>query len=149
MKSLKSVLVLLCSFSLLGLFLAVAPGCGSVSSVARNDLLVRVAVSQAVVRYVDAGESPAADIQRREDLILALGVARQFVQSDEPFDAATWVDGFIDLMDWGSLSLADQILITQVLELVKQEIDARFVGAEARIYLGYVIDTAINAAGSL
>jgi hypothetical protein len=112
-------------------------------------LLVRVAVSQAIVRYVDAGESAAADIQRREDLILALGVARQFVQSDEPFDAATWVDGFIDLMDWGSLSLADQILITQVLELVKQEIDARFDGAEARIYLGYVIDTAITAAGSL
>lgn len=142
-------MVMLCAYSLLGLFLVTAHGCGSVSSVARNDLLVRVAVSQAVMRHVAAGESPAADAQRREDLILALGVARQFVHSDEPFDSATWVDGFIELMDWDSLSVADQILIAQVLELVRQEIDARFDGAEARIYLGYVIDTAINAAGSL
>lgn len=147
MKNVIELMKVLCAFSLAGLCLLVLPACESVS--ARNDLLVDIGVTQGVIRYVEAGSTPAADAQRRESLITALSVARQFVQSDEYFDSLNWADGFVRLMDWDSLSVADQVLLSQVIDLVRQEIAGRIGDAEVRIYLGRVIDVAINTASKL
>lgn len=147
MKNIIELMKVLCAFSLVGLFLLMLPACEGVSD--RNDLLVDIGVSQGVIRYVEAGSTPAADAQRRESLIAALSVARQFVQSDEYFSSLNWVDGFFRLMDWDSLSVADQILLSQVIDLVRQEIAGRVGDAEVRVYLGRVIDVAINTASKL
>ncbi len=147
MKGLNSLIVLLCAMALYGLLGAIV-GCGSVE--ARNDFIVDVAVSQGVARYVGAASSTADAVDRRESLIASLSVARQFVSGDEPVSAADWSDDFMLLMDWDSLSVPDQILVAQVLELIKQEIDARASGGvEVKIYLGRLIDVAITTARKL
>lgn len=148
MKTLNSLMVMLCALSFAGLALLVMPGCETVKT--QNDFIVDVAVSQGVARYVSAGASVEDRVSRREDLIAALSVARQFVASDEPVMVSDWADEFIRLMDWDSLSVTDQILISQVLELVRQEIELRSAGDEqVKVYLGRVIDVAINTASRL
>lgn len=148
MKSLSSLAVMLGALALAGLVLALLPGCESVK--ARNDFIVDVAVSQGVARYVSAASSAAEAVERRESLIAALSVARQFVSGDEPLSVSNWPDDFIRLMDWDSLSVPDQILIGQLLEMIRQEIDIRAAGDDqVKIYLGRVIDVAINTARQL
>lgn len=148
MTLLRSLSVTLAAFALAGFMLASQLGCESTK--ARNDFIVDVAVSQGVARYVGAASSTADAVDRRERLISALSVARQFVSGDEPLAVSDWADDFIRLMDWDSLSVPDQILVAQVLELIRQEIEVRAAGdAEVKIYLGRLIDVAINTARTL
>jgi len=148
MKRLTNLMLALCAASLAGLCLVVVPGCESTT--ARNDLLVDVAVSQGVIRYVEAGATAVEDADRRERLIAALGVARGFVSADAPALGDDWADQFVKLMDWDALSVPDQVLLTQVLTLVRQEIELRAVNdVEVKVSLARLIDVAINAAGKL
>ena len=147
MINLKRLMIALCASSLVVLFLLVSVGCQHSSP--RNDLLVDIAVSQGVIRFIEAGATPAEDAERRDDLIAALSVARQFVDGDTPVSSINWTDEFIQLMDWESLSVNDQILLAQLLELVRSELDMRTSDAELELYLGRVIDVAIHSAGSI
>lgn len=148
MKSLKSLMIALCAASLMGLFVITAPGCQSTS--ARNDLLIDIAVSQGVIRYIEAGSTPMENAARRERLIAALGVARQFVSSDTSPVGSDWANQFVMLMDWDALSVSDQVLISQVITLVQQEIELRTANeAELKVSLSRLIDVAINTAGQL
>lgn len=120
-------------------------GCASVND-DRNELLVQLAVSQGVARYIDAGVTDAEDELRRERVIEVLSVVRQFVVSDESFDPDTWSDEFVRLIDFDSLSAPDQMLVMQLLTLVRQEIDARVGDSDVRIFLSGIVDVAIEAA---
>lgn len=146
MINLKRLMIALCASSLVVLCLLVSVGCQHSSP--RNDLLVDIAVSQGVIRFIEAGATSAEDAERRDDLIAALSVARQFVDGDTPVSSINWTDEFIQLMDWESLSVNDQILLAQLLELVRSELDMRTSDAELELYLGRVIDVAIHSAGS-
>lgn len=146
MRSLKSLMVLLCGFSLLGLLGLVAPGCSSLDG--RNQVVVDIAVTQGVARFVDAGASPAEKAQRREDLTSALSVARQFIKTEDFSTSANWTEDFVRLMDWDSLSVPDQVLISQLLTLLRDEIDLRTANNDGvKVYLARVIDLAIATAG--
>lgn len=148
MINLKRLMIAVCVSSVAVLCLLVAVGCQH--SNPRNDLLVDIAVSQGVIRFVEAGATPADDAKRREDLIAALSVARQFVSRDEAVSSVNWADEFVRLMDWDSLAVPDQTLLAQVLELVRSELELRTAdGAELKVYLGRVIDVAIHAASDL
>lgn len=148
MKSLQSLMIVLCAASLAGLFVLTAPGCESTKT--RNDVLVDIAVSQGVIRYVEAGATAVEDADRRERLITALSVARQFVGADSPALGSNWADEFVKLMDWDALSVPDQILISQVLTLVQQEIESRTANeVDVKVSLARLIDVAINTAGRL
>ncbi len=148
MINLKRLMIAICASSVAVLCLLVAVGCQH--SNPRNDLLVDIAVSQGVIRFVEAGATPADDAKRREDLISALSVARQFVGSDAPVSSVNWADEFVRLMDWDSLAVPDQILLAQVLALVRSELELRTTDdAELKVYLGRVIDVAIDTAGHL
>lgn len=142
------LLVAVCVGSLLTLLVVSMVGCSASNQ--RNDLLVDIAVSQGVVRFVEAGATAAEDAKRREDLIAALSVARQFVHTDQPVSADHWADQFILLMDWDALSVSDQMLLAQVLELVRVELERRTAGSDdVKIYLRRVVDVAINTAAHL
>lgn len=147
MINLKRLMIALCASSLVVLCLLVSVGCQHSSP--RNDLLVDIAVSQGVIQFIEAGATPAEVADRRDDLVAALSVARQFVDGDTPVSSINWTDEFIQLMDWESLSVNDQILLAQLLELVRSELDMRTSDAELELYLGRVIDVAINTAASL
>lgn len=148
MNSLKSLMIVLCATSLAGLFVLTAPGCESTKT--HNDVLVDIAVTQGVVRYVEAGATAVEDAERRERLIAALSVARQFIGSDSPALGNDWADQFVKLMDWDAISVPDQVLISQVLTLVQQEIESRTANEiEVKVSLARLIDVAINTAGRL
>lgn len=141
-------MIVLCATSLAGLFLLTSPGCESPQ--ARNDVLIDIAVSQGVIRYVDAGATDAEDAERRERLIAALSVARQFVSADAAPVGNDWADQFVKLMDWDALSVPDQILLSQVLTLVQQEIELRTANElEVKVSLSRLINVAIDTAGRL
>jgi hypothetical protein len=147
MKSrLSMVLHWLVPFTLLGVLGLVSPGCTLVDNNGHADFAVQVAVTQGVVRFVEAGESPVARAYRKESLISALSIARVYVDSGEPLDVLNWSDEFIRLMDWDAVSVADQLLLMQLIGFVRIELDARVGDSATRIYLGRVIDLAINVA---
>lgn len=148
MINVKRLMIAICASSVAVLCLLVAVGCQH--SNPRNDVLVDIAVSQGVIRFVEAGATPADDAKRREDLIAALSVARQFVSRDKAVSSVNWAEEFVRLMNWDSLSVPDQILLAQVLELVRSELELRTADdAELKVYLGRVIDVAIHTASDL
>lgn len=148
MRTVNSLMVMLCAFSLAGLLLVLLPGCEMLKR--HNSFFVDIAVNQAVVRYLDSSADQADAIEKRERLISSLSVARQFVSTDSPVELGNWENDFIQLMNWDSLAIRDQILIRQVLSLIRQEIELRSAGHdEVKIYLGRVIDVAINTARQL
>lgn len=147
MKDYLNFLLLVCVASLASFGVTALQGCESLRG--HSDLLVDISVSQGVIRYVEAGATATESVQRREQLISALSVARKFVVSDEPFNASTWLGEFQSLMHWDALSVADRILLGHVLDLVRQEIDKRAGDSAVRVYLNRVINVAIDTAAQL
>lgn len=148
MNTLKHLMTGICLSSLVALCVLVLSGCQSVEN--RNAVLVDIAIGQGVARYIDAGATAIDDAKRRDELIAVLSVARQFIDSDVPVSSINWSDEFVRLMKWDSLDVGEQILLAQLVELVRKEIELRTGGNdEVEMYLGRFIDVAIDTAGRM
>ncbi len=144
-----SVLNLVVAFGLLGLLSLTTPGCGLVDSLDGNPALVRIAATQAVVRYVErGGEHEAA--KRQQEVLAVLTATLYFIDGDTRANARTVVQVFSDQVDWDSLSKADQLLAVEVLLLVQDALERRIAAGELSgqtvLYLRGIVVWAIDAA---
>ena len=113
-------------FVLLVLSLGFSGGCSFLQSVGdkidENQVLVSLATSQVVSRYIeaagniDAQKSRAKDVQRRINKVLA------YVDGEPQ----TTVDQLLSVIDsvieWEKLSISDRILVIEIVRLVKSEL---------------------------
>jgi len=113
-------------FVLAVLSLGFIPGCSFLQSVGdqidENRVLVSLATSQVVSRYieaagnVDAQKSRASDVQRRINKVLAYVDGKPRATTDRLLSV---IDSVID---WDKLSISDRILVLEIVRLVKSEL---------------------------
>jgi hypothetical protein len=150
-KKISVMRILLTVFLVMFVFSAVAlnTGCAVIERAGDNPLVVNIAVSQAVLRYIEAG-GPGEVYDRRDQVLSVMNQTLAYIDSGAQAQVDSVFEVFIRLVDWDSLSLADQYLAQQTLHLVSGSIQARVergeIDGDAQVVLRSIVTTAISAA---
>lgn len=130
--------------------MTVQTGCSTIERIGDNPVVVRIAVSQAVLRYIDAGDTPEAVQDRRADVLSVMTQTLDFIDSGAQAPVDSVLQVFVSLVDWDRLSLADQYLAHETLVLVQEALHRRIergeLEADSLLVLRSVVQTAIDAA---
>lgn len=123
--------------------------CSSLEGLDDNPLLVRLAVSQAVLRYVEAGDTAEAVQARKAGVLSVMSKTLAYID-DEKARVDSVMDVLLSLIDFSELSIADQMLVVEAIGLVQYQLDSRIAGGElphdSLLLLRSVVQTAIDSA---
>ncbi len=102
------------------------PGCSFLQNVGdkinENQVLVSLATSQVVSRYIEAAGDISAQKSRAEDVQRRINKVLAYVDGNP----ATSVDALLIVIDqsisWEALSISDRVLVLEIVRLVKSEL---------------------------
>lgn len=131
------------------LLVSLVAGCAVLDNIDNNPLVARLAVSQAVLRYIDAGDTPVV-IQERRDNVLAVMEKTLAYIDNEQARAESVMTVLLSMIDFSELSIADRALAVEAIGLVQYQLDVRIAGGElpsdSLLMLRGLVLTAIDAA---
>lgn len=140
----KNLLICLC---------VVLSACAVVDSVNNNPVVVDIATRQAVYRYIDAAETEQGKIERAGDVVQRLRNVDAFLQGNPTSSISTLLDVLNSQIEWESLSMADRVLVQDIMSIVKlnleQKAKEQILDQDAVIGLRNVINIAITTASML
>lgn len=144
MKMLRGFFVLFVSFGLLcGL-----GGCAGVSDLELNPTVVRIATGQAVLRYVEAGETPFEREVRKAAMEDVFNKTLAVIDGNKKILPGDVVRAFTDAIDWGQLSLADRALAIEGIALIDSSLNRRLATGElpehSVLYLRGIVASALD-----
>lgn len=115
-----------------------------------NPLVAQLAVSQAVARYIEGGDSDADINKRRDDVVYVMSRTLEFIDTSTEVRADQIFDVFMGQVDWGSLTVADRLLAVEAIRLVQDSIERRVLAGELNedtvLVLRGIVQTAIDTA---
>lgn len=128
-------------------------GCSAVEGLANHPVVVRVAVTQAVLRYIDQGDSAEEMMERKAGVLSSLSQTLAYIDSDVNATVDTIVDVFVSQVNFSAMPLADQLLARETIALVQASLRRRIGAGELPentvLVLRDIVTTAIDAANYL
>lgn len=122
-----------------------------VSYMQSNPLVVNIAAKQAVFRYIDAGITHEAKIERAEQVREVLDKVEYFLEGNPTASSATLLLVVKSHIDLDQLSPSDRLLVEDVMTIIENNIitseKAGLLGPDAVIRIRVLIRTLVRAAG--
>lgn len=129
---------------------ACLPGCAVLERLDDNPVLVRIAVTQGVLRYIESGDGEAEIAERKQDVVAVMTQTLSLIDSGENIGVATVFDYFIDAIDLDGMTAADRHLAMETLSFVQLALNDRIrsgeLPGETMLALRGVVQSAIDAA---
>lgn len=130
--------------------LLLVSGCATLNT---NPLLVDMAVRQAVLRYIDAGDSEADKHKRAAAVVAVVQKADSFLEGEPQADVSTLLLVVDHAINWDALSPADRMLLSDVMTLVKHALQEKqsegILDGAALVGLRALFETAATTAALL
>lgn len=135
------------------IFAALLPGCSTLERIGENQVFVRMAVTQATMRYIEAGDSAAEVADRKQEFISVMEYMLTLTDPTADATVDTIFRAFLQRVDWGSMTIADRALAIETVRLVQSLLSERVLKGELEsdtvVVLRSIVQDAINAANYL
>lgn len=101
-------------------------GCSTVSSLVSytqsNPLIVDLATRQAVIRFIDGGDTPEDKTKRATEVIARIERVEYFVEGNPTASADTLLTVIRSNVDWESMRLADRLLVADIFTIIESNL---------------------------
>lgn len=139
------------------LTMAFVTACSTIANIGEyannNPVVIDIATRQAVYRYIDAAETEQGKADRAGDVVQRLRNVDAYLQGNPTASIETLLVVLEQQIDWESLSNADQILVLDIMTLVKANLESKaneqMLDADAIVGLRSIINIAITTASML
>lgn len=128
-------------------------GCETLSdAVSENPFFANVAVRQAVAAYIDAGDTPDAQLKRAIEVRSRVELMQVYLQGN-PTASTTNIMAVIDSqIEWEELDPQDRLLVQDIMrlvewQLVKQQHENKL-DPDTQILIRALLSTVVSAAGA-
>jgi hypothetical protein len=132
---------------------AFSTGCSVLDRIDTNPVIVRIAVTQGVLRYIEAGEDRADIATRKNNLVSVLTNTLTMIDSGEHVGVAVVFEHFVESIRLHDMSVSDRLLAIEVLRMVQHSLNERIGRGElpeaTMLVLRDIVKTAIDAANYL
>lgn len=151
-RKMKSLMI--AKAALIAVFLCVS-GCSAFETlgdyVRENPVFVSIASRQAVARYIAAGDTIEAQEKRAGKVVSTSGKIMAVLEGNPTTTVDTLLITIDSAIDWGELSPADRLLVTDVVSMVefelrKYEVENEPINSASRVAIRGLFEVAKSAA---
>lgn len=132
------------------LFAAVAQGCSTFERLGDSPVVVRLAVSQAVLRYIESGDTAVDAEERRAEVLAVMSNTLGYIDVGASATVDNVVEVFVSQINLNSMTVADQLLARETILLVRNNLHRRVLDgelpADTVLALRSIVQTAIDTA---
>lgn len=132
---------------------AAMQGCSTIARLKDNPFVVRIAVSQAVLRYIESGNTQDQIAVRKQHVLSVMSHTLTYIDAGASASVDDIFYVFRDQLDLESMSLADQLLARETILLVQNNLQRRVesgeLPADTVLVLRSIVLTAIDTANYL
>lgn len=149
----RGIRVFFISMFVVLIFALLLPGCSTLERIGDNPVFVRIAVSQAAMRYIEAGDTAAEVRERKANFISVMEYMLTLTDPTADATVDTIFRAFLQRVDWGSMTIADRALAMETVRLVQSLLSERVLAGELEsdtvVMLRSIVQDAIEAANYL